>query len=82
MTGRSDPQPNETLDAVGLLCPLPIVETAKRIDGMRTGQILEIRSDDYGILEDMPAWCRGTGHELVGMREEGKLVVCWVRKSG
>ena len=72
---------DELLDARGLLCPLPIVETAKAVARLAVGQILEIRSDDFGVLADMPAWCKGTGHELVAMREEPGLVLCWVRRT-
>ncbi len=36
-----------------------------------TGQVLEVLSDDEGIKKDMPAWCQTTGHEMVGLEEEG-----------
>jgi TusA-related sulfurtransferase len=35
------------------------------------GQVLEVVSDDEGIKKDMPAWCQTTGHEMVGLEEEG-----------
>ena len=74
-------QADERLDTRGLLCPQPIIETARAVERMAPGQLLEVVSDDIGVLEDMPAWCKGTGHELVGMRREGDLVVCTVRKA-
>lgn len=30
------------------------------------GEILEVRSTDPGAPEDLPAWCRLTGHEFLG----------------
>lgn len=34
-------------------------------------EVLEVLADDKGIREDMPAWCKATGNELIGMEEEG-----------
>ena len=33
------------------------------------GDILEVRSIDPGVREDLPAWCRMTGHELLADRK-------------
>ena len=37
----------------------------KQIDPLVAGQILEIRSTEPSVAEDLPAWCRMTGHPLV-----------------
>ena len=34
--------------------------------GLAPGQILEIRSMDPGVREDLPAWCRMTAQEYLG----------------
>ncbi|MGH7301427.1 MAG: sulfurtransferase TusA family protein, partial [Candidatus Rokuibacteriota bacterium] len=31
------------------------------------GEVLEVRSTDPGAREDLPAWCRLTGHEFLAM---------------
>jgi len=49
-----------TLDCVGLYCPMPIAQTAKKLNEMGEGQVLEVLADDEGIKEDMPAWCNIT----------------------
>lgn len=36
--------------------------------GLEPGQVLEVRSTDPGVREDLPAWCRLTGHEFLGAR--------------
>lgn len=33
---------------------------------LEPGQVLEVRSTDPGVREDLPAWCRLTGHEFLG----------------
>lgn len=60
-----------TLDARGLMCPMPIVKLAKKIKEMQSGQVLELLADDVGSKDDVPAWCRRTGNELLGMEEDG-----------
>jgi 5-methyltetrahydropteroyltriglutamate--homocysteine methyltransferase len=37
----------------------------KHIDPLQRGQLLEIRSTEISVDEDLPAWCRMTSNELV-----------------
>jgi TusA-related sulfurtransferase len=37
-----------SIDCVGLYCPMPIVNTAKKIRDMQSGQVLEVIADDEG----------------------------------
>lgn len=71
---------NVKIDCFGLFCPLPIIEVAKRIKEMNVGEILEVISTDQGIKEDMPAWCRQTGQEYLGLEEEGEIMKVYVKK--
>lgn len=72
-------QKDMTLDAKGLMCPMPIVQLAKKVKEMKTGQVLELLADDVGAKEDVPAWCSRTGHTLVGTEEEGKVLRFYIR---
>ena len=58
------------LDTLGLFCPMPIIKTSKKVKQLTIGQVLEVISDDEGIIKDMPAWCETTGHEYLGLEEE------------
>jgi TusA-related sulfurtransferase len=60
---------------------MPIFHTAKKLKELEAGQVLEILADDEGIKEDMPAWCRTTGNELLGIKEEAGGYKIYVRKS-
>ena len=55
------------LDLKGLLCPIPIVKMAKAIKEVEMGQTMEAIATDPGVMADVPAWCRSTGHELVSL---------------
>lgn len=68
------------LDTKGLQCPVPIVKTAKKMKELSVGQILKIVSTDEGIKEDMPAWCKSTGNEFMGLEEAGEVYTVYVKK--
>ena len=68
-----------TLDAKGLMCPMPIVQLAKKIKEMKSGQILELLADDIGAKEDVPAWCSRTGNQLVAQEEDGKIFKFYIK---
>jgi tRNA 2-thiouridine synthesizing protein A len=68
------------LDCFGLLCPMPIIQTIQKIKEMKKGEILEVTSTDAGIKEDMPAWCRLTGQEFLGLEIEDEVIKVYVKK--
>ena len=72
---------DQTLDCMGLYCPMPIVKTAQRIKELKSGEVLEIVADDKGIKADMPAWCQATGNECLGMEEVGGEIKVYVKKT-
>jgi len=51
----------------------------KHIDPIAPGQLLEIRSTEISVEEDLPAWCRMTSNELVSFTRDGRqrsFLVC------
>ena len=71
---------DESLDCFGLLCPMPIIDTARKIKELKAGQILEVAATDEGIKADMPAWCKATGNEFLGVEEKGGEYKVYVKK--
>lgn len=72
---------DQTLDCMGLYCPMPIVKIAEKIKELKTGEVIELVADDKGIKKDMPAWCEATGHEYLGMEEDGGEIKVYVKKA-
>jgi tRNA 2-thiouridine synthesizing protein A len=72
---------DETLDCVGLYCPMPIAKTAEKMKKLNPGQVLEILADDPGIKADIPAWCKVTGNEFLGLEEENKQYKVYIKKK-
>lgn len=65
----------------GMLCPVPILLTARRFQELDCGARLEVVGDDPGIVEDMPVWCEETRNRLLSLERDGELVRCVVEKA-
>jgi 5-methyltetrahydropteroyltriglutamate--homocysteine methyltransferase len=51
----------------------------KHIDPLPRGGLLEIRSTEISVDEDLPAWCRLTGNDLISWTKDGRqrsFLVC------
>ena len=57
------------LNACNMLCPLPVIKTQDKVAELQSGDILEVICTDPGALNDIPAWCRINGHEVLDSRE-------------
>ncbi len=69
------------LDARGLLCPMPIIRTAKAMKDLTPGQELRIQATDRGSVADIPAWAESTGNDLVEWHEQDGVFVFLLRKG-
>jgi tRNA 2-thiouridine synthesizing protein A len=68
------------LDCFGLLCPMPIIATARKMKELKVGQVLEVTATDEGIKTDMPAWCLATGQEYLGLQSNDGEYHVFVKK--
>lgn len=62
------PTASQAWDAANIGCGELVMELRMRLGAMNPGQILKVTAQDPGAPEDMPSWCRLTGHKLVAMR--------------
>lgn len=69
------------LDVRGLCCPMPILKTKKAIDGMGSGQILEVIATDSASKADIPAFLSRVGHELVNAGEKDGIFFFLIKKT-
>lgn len=68
------------VDARGLVCPMPTIRLGQAIRKVDRGQLVEVWSDDPGSTQNMAAWCRNTGHELVGQSADDDTFKFVVRR--
>lgn len=52
-------------DAGDLGCGELIMELAKKIKVLNSGDLFEVIALDKGRIEDLPSWARMTGNELI-----------------
>ncbi len=60
---------DQTLDARGLNCPLPILRAKKALNTLTSGQTLQVRATDPGSVMDFQAFAKQTGHQLLESNE-------------
>ncbi len=68
-----------TLDTRRLLCPMPVIRTQDKIKTLSSGDILKVTCTDPGALNDIPAWCRINGHEVVDTAEINDEILITIR---
>ena len=75
--------PVAILDFCGMTCPAPLVGAKRVIDDIEAGQTLVLVSDCPGTADDLAAWAKVTGNELVHTekRDNGKTAFT-LRKGG
>ena len=57
------------IDALGLLCPLPVLRARKVLLGMSPGAVLRLLADDPMAVVDIPHFCGQAGHVLLSVRD-------------
>lgn len=63
----------ETVDARGLVCPMPTIRLGQAVKRINVGEVVEMLSDDPGSKENMTAWTKNTGQELLSSTEDNGI---------
>lgn len=71
----------KTLDAKGQSCPMPIIKSKRAINELEIGQVLEILATDPGMVNDVAAFTRTTGQELLESSEDNGVFRFLIRKK-
>jgi tRNA 2-thiouridine synthesizing protein A len=67
------------LDARRVLCPLPVIRTQDKVATLKSGDELEILCTDPGVLNDIPAWCRINGHQVIDTHQQDDDIVITIK---
>lgn len=65
---------DDTLDAGSKGCGELAFELWVRLRALAPGQLLRLVTTDLGAPQDIPAWCRLTGHALVRAEPPNYLI--------
>jgi tRNA 2-thiouridine synthesizing protein A len=55
----------EKLDVKGKMCPIPVALTKRKLDGMISGQLLEVDGEGELEFDNIQRWIKNNGHEIV-----------------
>jgi tRNA 2-thiouridine synthesizing protein A len=69
------------LDAIGLVCPEPLMLVRNQVREMSSGQVLHVSATDPSTGRDFRNFCRFMGHELLDEQQCGSTYHYWIRKG-
>lgn len=64
--------PHATLDMRGVACPGPIIASKKVLNGMASGEVLQLISDCSAASDDIRLWSQETSIELLLIQQAAK----------
>ncbi|AXX97651.1 sulfurtransferase TusA family protein [Profundibacter amoris] len=72
---------DEEIDAIGMLCPLPVLKLRKRLQTHVSGAVVRLLADDPAAVIDVPHFCNEQGHELIEVAQGEHGQTYLVRKA-
>ena len=81
-TEKNSDKPLVMLDLCGLNCPAPLLGAKHVIDDLQPGQAMQLISDCPGTPDDLFAWSRHTGNEVIATDRLGGLRVAYTIRRG
>lgn len=68
------------VDARRLLCPMPVIRLQDALEPLAIGEEVHITCTDPGVMNDIPAWSRINGHEIIASDHDELEYTFTVRK--
>ena len=69
-----DREPDQTLDCLGLFCPIPVFQTRQALDKLAKGEILEVLVDDPAAEGDIPSLAKRLDVKVLRMDKEADRI--------
>ena len=69
------------IDAIGLVCPEPIMLLHKAIHESDSGQIIELIATDPAAKKDVEKFCEFLDHKLVSSKKEKDQFIFQIKKK-
>ncbi len=70
-----------TVDIKSLCCSAPVLRLTQEFKNFIVGKVALVISDKSSMLNDIPAYCRVTKHQLVKQEEKDGLFYFWIKIS-
>lgn len=72
---------DQTLDARGLTCPLPLLKAKQALNKLDAGLVLRVVCTDAGSVRDFEVFARQSGNELLKQVSEDGEYTHWLKKA-
>jgi tRNA 2-thiouridine synthesizing protein A len=69
------------LDVRGEACPYPLIRTKQQVDKLQKGQVLKVLANDPVAPQNIDAWAKKSGNELLEVEVIKGNYTIFVRKS-
>ena len=73
--------PDETIDVRGECCPYPLILTKKKVEALKSGDILKIIADDPVAPQNIDSWAKKSGNRLLAVKQEGSIFNIYVQRT-
>lgn len=72
---------DDTIDLRGVLCPMNFVKTKLKLEGMESGEVLEVFLDDGEPMRSVPRSIKEEGHKIIKVDNLGKDYRILIKKA-
>lgn len=72
---------DDTLDASGLNCPLPLLKAKQALNKLEPGKVLKVIATDSGSIRDFKAYADQSDHELLESFTEQEPFIYLIRRG-
>jgi len=69
------------LDVRGEACPYPLIRTKQQVDKLQKGQVLKVLANDPVAPQNIDAWAKKSGNELLEVEVIKGNYTLFVRKN-
>lgn len=70
-----------SIEVKGLMCPLPLFRTKKKLAEISSGKILKISGIDKDFLKDILVWCERNNHNVIDKKEISGYLTIFIKKG-
>ena len=69
------------VNAIGLICPEPIMMLHKAIHESRPGDVVELIATDPASVKDVEKFCEFLNHELISFEKDEDKLIFKIKKN-
>jgi tRNA 2-thiouridine synthesizing protein A len=69
------------LDVRGEACPYPLIRTKQQVEKLQKGEVLKVLAEDPVAPQNIDAWAKKSGNELLAVETNNGIYNIFVRKG-